>query len=108
MQGTSTRYGSGIWRDVARFVDRHEKEELLRHLAETDPVLHSRGELLQFAHGDWFLLRDMLSELKDAGVIQKLPLRDGPYYSLASIPGLRDKVLALQDYFAELHRVRRS
>lgn len=89
-----------LWRAVGQFIDCTEKQQLLEFLAHHDPALHTLRELLPVAHGDQFLLRELLAELERAGLVQRLRLREGAVYSLMQTPGLRENVLRLSDYYA--------
>lgn len=93
-----------LWQAVARFIDSTEKEEVLELLALTDPALHVERELVPVAHGDPFVLRELLTELRQAGLVQRLSLHQGDFYSLMPTQGLREKVLRLADYYAGRHR----
>lgn len=92
-----------LWRAVAQYVDSTEKQELLEFLAHTDPLLHTRRDLLPVVHGDSFLLGELLTQLERAGLVQRIRLRDYAVYSLRQTPRLRENVLLLADYYAGRH-----
>jgi hypothetical protein len=90
-----------IWDIVACHIDRAEKRLVLGYLARTPFRLASARELAASCPGDQLTLLQLLADLQEAGLVERLVAPAGVRYRLARRDGLPELIRSLPDYYED-------